>query len=118
MKKLILLFFLVMNFAFALEISSVDTLNFGTVVEGDRSISLNNVGVYIDGKSGGVVEIIIPKIYDLHGNKMTIIPREKEIRLDGNGNGKFRLDIELELKKKQEYRTITDNLSIKVRYVD
>ncbi|WP_028855390.1 hypothetical protein [Psychrilyobacter atlanticus] len=118
MKKLILIFFLMMSFTFALEISSVDPLNFGTVVEGDRSVSLTGVGVYIDGKSGGVVEIIVPEIYDFDGNKMTIRPKEKVIKLDGSGRGKFRLDIKLELNNIQGYKTLTDNLSIKVRYVN
>ncbi|UUV18785.1 hypothetical protein NRK67_16080 [Fusobacteria bacterium ZRK30] len=118
MKKLILLFFLVMSFTFSLEISSIDPLNFGTVVEGDRSVSLTDVGVYVEGKSGGVVEIIVPEAYDLDGNKMIIRPRRKEIKLDGNGRGKFRLDIKLELNNIQGRRTITDNLSVKVRYAN
>lgn len=118
MKKIILVFFLMISFTFALEISSVDPLNFGTVVEGDRSVSLTGVGVYVDGKSGGVVEIIMPEIYDLDGNKMTIRPREKVIKLDGNGRGKFRLDIKLELNNIKGRKTITNNLSVKVRYVN
>lgn len=118
MKKLILMFFLVMSLSFSLEISSVDPLNFGVVVEGDRSVSLTDVGVYADGKPGERVEIIVPETYDLDGNKMTIRPREKVIKLDGSGRGKFRLDIKLELKNRQEYKTITDNLSIKIRYLD
>lgn len=118
MKKIIFLFFLISSLIFALEISSVDPLNFGTVVEGDRSVSLTDTGIYIDGKPGKNVEIIIPEIYDLDGNKMTIRPREKVIKLDGNGRGKFRLDIKLELNNIQGYKTITDNLSVKVRYVN
>ena len=118
MKKMILVFFLVFSFAFSLEISSVDSLNFGIVVEGDRSVSLSDAGVYVEGKSGGVVEIIVPEIYDLDGNKITIRPREKVIKLDGNGRGKFRLDMKLELNNIQGYKTLTDDLSIKIRYVD
>lgn len=118
MKKIILLLFLITSFTFALEISSVDPLNFGVVVEGDRSVSLNDIGVYVDGKSGGVVEIIIPEVYDLDGNKMTIKPRDKVIKLDGNGRGKFRLDIKLKLNNIKGRKTITNNLSVKVRYVN
>lgn len=118
MKKVILLLVLMTSFTFALEISSIDPLNFGVVVEGDRSVSLTDAGVYVEGKSGGVVEIIVPEIYDFEGNKMTIRPREKVIKLDGNGNGKFRLDIKLELNNIQGRKTIIDNLSVKVRYVN
>ncbi|MCS5421066.1 MULTISPECIES: hypothetical protein [Psychrilyobacter] len=118
MKKLILMFFLVMSFSFSLEISSVDPFDFGVVVEGDRSVSLTDVGVYVEGKSGKMVEIIVPETYDLDGNKMTIRPREKMIKLDGNGNGKFRLDIKLELNNISAHETLTDNLSIVVRYLD
>ena len=57
-------------------------------------------------------------IYDFDGNKMIIRPKEKVIKLDGNGRGKFRLNIKLELNNIQGYKTLTDNLSIKVRYVD
>ena len=118
MKKLILIFFLVVSFGFSLEITSIDPLNFGVVVEGDRSVSLSDAGVYVEGKPGKRVEIIVPEIYDLDGNKMTIRSREKVIKLDGSGRGKFRLDIRLELNNTKEHKTITDNLSIKVRYVD
>ncbi|OQY41824.1 MAG: hypothetical protein B6227_03995 [Fusobacteriia bacterium 4572_74] len=118
MKKLILLFFVVVSFSFSLEISSVEPLNFGVVVMGDREVSLTDVGVYVEGKSGKKVEIIVPEIYDLDGNKMTIRPREKVIRLGDSGRGKFRLDIKLKLENIKEYKTLTDNLSIKIKYVD
>lgn len=118
MKKIILLFFMVVSFGFSLEISSVDPLNFGVVVEGDRSVSLADIGVYVDGKSGRVVEIIVPETYDLDGNKMTIRPVRREIKLDGTGRGKFKLDIKLELDNIRGRSTITDNLSLIVRYVD
>lgn len=118
MKKVILLLFLITSFTFALEISGIDPLNFGVVVEGDKSVSLSDVGVYVEGKSGKRVEIVVPEIYDLDGNKMIIRPREKIIRLNGNGSGKFRLDIKLELNNIKGRKTITDNLSVKVRYVN
>lgn len=117
MKKIILMFFLVISFSFSLEITDVDPFNFGVVVVGDKDVSLADVGVYVDGKSGRTVEIIVPKTYDLNGNKMTIRPKRKMIKLDGNGRGKFRLDIKLELSNIQAYKTITDNFPIKVRYV-
>lgn len=116
MKKIILMFFLIVTFSFSLEISSVDPLNFGVVVAGDKSVSLSNVGVYIKGSPGKHVMIIVPKNYDLDGNKMTIIPREEKIILDGSGSGKFRLDIKLNLNNTIEYRVLTDNLPIKVKY--
>ena len=118
MKKIVILLFLVMNISFSLEISSVDPLDFGVVVVGDRNVSLEDVGVYVEGKPGRNVEIIVPEIYDLDGNKMRIRVRQKQVRLDGGGKGKFRLNIELKLDNIGEYKTITDNLSIKVRYVD
>lgn len=118
MKKLILMFFLVMSFSFSLEITNVDPLNFGVVVVGDKDVSLTNVGVYVDGKSGRTVEIIVPETYDLNGNKMTIRPKRKIVKLDGNGRGKFRLDIKLELNNIRGSNTITNNLPIKVRYVN
>jgi len=116
MKKLILLLFLITSLSFSLEITSVDPLNFGVVVEGDRNVSLTNVGVYVDGKAGKTVEIVVPDNYDLSGNKMIIKTRKKTIKLDGNGRGKFRLDIKLELNNIQGRKNITDNLSVKVRY--
>ncbi|MEI6856991.1 hypothetical protein [Psychrilyobacter sp.] len=119
MKKIILLLFILMtNLSFSLEIISVDPLNFGIVVEGDKTVSLNGIGVYVDGKAGGIVEIIVPETYDLYGNRMTIRPKKKVVKLDGSGRGKFRLDVKLKLKNRQEHKTLTDNLSIKVRYVD
>jgi len=118
MKKLILMFFLMVSFSFSLEISSVDPLNFGVVVAGDRGVSLTNVGVYVEGKAGKRVEIIVPETYDLDGNRMSIKVREKIIKLNGGGTGKFRMDIKLKLENTREYKTITDNLSIKVRYID
>jgi len=118
MKKLILMFFLLISVSFSLEITSVDPLDFGIVVEGDRDVSLTDVGVYVDGRSGRNVEIIVPETYDLSGNKMIIRPKRKIIKLDGNGRGKFRLDIKLELNNIQAYKTITDNFPIKVRYIN
>lgn len=118
MKKLILFMFLITNFIYGLEISSVDSLDFGVIIIGEKSTSMSDVGIYVEGKSGGTVEIIVPKTYSLDGNKMTIKPRKKIIKLDSKGKGEFKLDIKLELKNKQEYKTITDNLSIKVRYID
>lgn len=118
MKKIILLLFLITSLSFSLEISSVDPFNFGVVVEGDRDVSLTDVGVYVDGKSGRTVEIIVPETYDLSGNKMIIRPKRKRIKLDGNGRGKFRLDIKLELNNIRGHKTITDNLPVKVRYVN
>lgn len=118
MKKIILVFFLMVSFTFALEISSVDPLNFGVVVVGDREVSLTDVGVYVEGKSSKRVEIIVPETYDLDGNKMDIRVREKTIMLNERGTGKFRLDIKLKLDNIKEYKTLTDNLSIKVRYVN
>lgn len=118
MKKIILLLFLITSLSFSLEITGVDPLDFGIVIEGDKSVSLTDAGVYVDGRPGKSVEIIIPETYDLDGNKMIIKPREKVIKLDDSGKGKFSLDIRLELKNKQEYKTIVDNLFIKVRYMN
>ncbi len=118
MKKIILLLFLITSLSFSLEITSVDPLNFGVVVAGDRDVSLTNVGVYVEGKSGKRVEIVVPETYDLNGNSMSIKVREKIIRLNNRGTGKFKLDIKLDLNNIQEHKTIKDNLSVKVRYVD
>jgi len=118
MKKIIFFLFLITAFSFSLEISSIDQLNFGTVVLGDRSVSLNDVGVYVEGKAGRKVEIIFPKEYDLEGNKMTIKTRNRVIILDGNGRGEFRLNVKLMLNKINIDQKLVDKLSIKVRYVD
>jgi|ASRL01.1.fsa_nt_gi hypothetical protein len=118
MKKIILLLFLITSLSFSLEITSIDPIDFGEVVEGDKKASLTDTGVYVHGKPGKDIEIIVAEIYDLDGNKMTTKPREKIVKLDDNGNGKFVLDIEVELKNNQEYKTITDNMLIKVKYVD
>jgi hypothetical protein len=106
------------SLSFSLEITGVDSINFGIVVEGDKNVSLTDTGVYVDGRAGKNVEIIVAEIYDLDGNKMITKPREKRVKLDDSGKGKFILDIKLVLKNKQEYKTIIDNLFIKVRYVD
>jgi hypothetical protein len=118
MKKIFLTFFLIMSMAFSLEISNIDPLNFGTVVAGDKSVSLSDVEVSVKGRSGKRVEIIVPETYYLEGNRMDIKVKEKIIRLDGNGHGKFKLDIKLNLDNIKEYRLLTDNLSIKVEYID
>ena len=117
MKKLILLFMLLSSLTFALEITSIDPLDFGVVVTGDRSVTLKNVGVYIDGSSGKRVEIIVPSTFKIDGNTMTIRPRQQVIILDENGYGEFRLDMVLNLTNINEYKTLTDNLTIKVRYI-
>jgi len=118
MKKLILIFFLVMSVSFSLEITDIDSLDFGVVVAGDKNVSLTNVGVYIEGNPGKEVEIIIPETYDLKGNSMSIRMRENKIILNGEGRGKFRLDIKLKLNNISGNETLTDNLSIKVKYTD
>ena len=118
MKKIILLFLLIMNLSFSLEILSIDPLNFGTVVAGDRQVSLKGIGVYVEGKSGRKVEIIVPKTFNLEGNTMTIKVKEKQIRLNDRGNGRFILDIDLRLESINKYETLTDNLIVKVKYVD
>jgi hypothetical protein len=48
---------------------------------------------------------------------MTIRPRQQVIILDENGYGEFRLDMILNLSNINEYKTLTDNLTIKVRYI-
>ncbi|MGB6127134.1 MAG: hypothetical protein WBG30_00135 [Psychrilyobacter sp.] len=118
MKKLIFLFFIMVSISFALEISNIDPLDFGVVVEGDKGVLLTNVGVYVDGKSGKNVEIVVPEIYDLSGNKMIIKVREKKIRLDESGKGKFRLDVKLELNNTKGGKSLKENLYVKVLYVD
>jgi len=118
MKKIIFFLFLITTLSFSLEISSIDSLNFGTVVIGDRSVSIDNLGVYVEGKAGKKVEIIVPKNYDLEGNPITIKVRNKVIVLDGNGRGEFRLNVKLILKKVNIDQKLNDRLSIKVRYVD
>jgi len=117
MKKIILLFMLFGSLTFALEITSIDPLDFGVVVSGDRSVEIRNSGVYVEGKSGRRVKIIIPQIYKLGGNTMVIRPREEVIILDENGEGKFRLDITLNLTNTREYKTLRNDLTIKVEYV-
>jgi len=118
MKKIIFFLFLITTLSFSLEISSIDPLNFGTVVLGDRSVSLEGLSVYVEGKPGRKVEIIVPKDYNLEGNLMTIRVRNKIIVLDGNGRGEFRLNAKLTLKRISIDQKLNDKLSIKVRYVD
>jgi hypothetical protein len=117
MKKIILLFLLVINISFALEITSIDPIDFGTIVIGEKQVSLKNVGVYVDGRSGKEVEIVVPETFTLDGNEIAIKVREKTIILDDDGIGKFILDLDLNLEKIEENETLTDNLSIKVKYV-
>ena len=117
MKKLVLLFMLFGSLTFALEITSIDPLDFGTVVAGDRSVSIRNSGIYVEGSPGKQVEIIIPETYKLNGNTIIIRPKERIITLDENGEGVFRLDLTLNLSNIEEYETLTNNLTIKVRYI-
>ena len=88
------------------------------VVEGDRSVSLSGVGVYVKGDPGRNVEIDVPEIYELDGNKMRIRPDRRKIRLDNRGRGRFKLNVDLKLENTRAYRRMTDKLSVKVRYVD
>ena len=118
MKKLMIVWFLLGTLAFSLEILSIDPINFGVVVEGDKSVSLSDVGIYVDGRAGKDVELVIPDSFDIDGNNMKVKVREKIIKLDGNGRGRFRIDLKLDLDNVHRYDTITDKLSIKVRYLD
>ena len=118
MKKIIFFLFFITTLSFSLEISSIDPLNFGTVVLGDRSVTLNDVGVYVEGKAGRKVEIILPEDYNLEGNPVIVKVRNKVLVLDGNGRGEFRLNVKLMLKKINIDQKLNDKLSIKVRYVD
>jgi len=118
MKKLVLLFFLLINITFSLEVQSIDPLDFGAVVAGDRSVSLSGVGVYVKGNPGRSVEIEVPERYEIDGNEMRIKVERKKIILDNGGRGRFRLNVDLRLENTREYRRLTDKFSVKVRYTD
>ncbi|MCK5780497.1 MAG: hypothetical protein KAH04_05720 [Psychrilyobacter sp.] len=117
MKKIFLLFFMIISTAFSLEITSIDPLNFNPAVQGDKEAYLTDIGVYVKGEPGKRVEIIVPEIFITKGNKMEIEVKEKSVLLDSDGNGKFKMDVKLHVEKIEVYKTLTDKLSIRVKYL-
>ncbi|MCK5779570.1 MAG: hypothetical protein KAH04_01015 [Psychrilyobacter sp.] len=118
MKKIIFLFLLLSSLTFSLKITSIDPINFGVVVEGDKGTAVKGINIAIQGSKGKVVEIIIPEEYDLDGNTMVITVEKKTIILDDKGLGIFSLDIDLKLTNITSYQTLVDKLDVKVKYLD
>ena len=118
MKKIIMIFVLTITTAFSLEIQSIDPLDFGEVVAGDRRVSLRGVKVYVEGEPNRSVKIEVPNRYELDGNEMMIAVKRREIKLDNGGRGKFELNVDLKLQNTREYETLTDRLYVKVSYSD
>lgn len=118
MKKIIMLFILTVTTVFSLEIQSIDPLDFGEVVSGDRSVRLSGVGVYVKGDPNRKVRIDVPRKYEVEGNEMIIEVGKRVIVLDSGGRGRFKLNVDLKLRDTRKYETITDRLNVKVSYVD
>ncbi len=115
MKKVFVLFLLLVNISFSLKVISVEPIDFGSVIKGENS-KLEGVKIEVRGSSGKKVKIDVPKKYVLDGNIMEISAKEDTIYLGKDGKGSFELDIELEVKETEDYKTLTDSIDIKVLY--
>lgn len=98
MKNLVCLFFIFISInLFSLEVTGIDSLNFGAISKGKRRIHPSKgARIFIKGTPGKVVEAVFEDgmILESKGNKIKIekITFDKEeIILDKRGKGTFRV---------------------------
>lgn len=101
---------------YALEITKVNSLNFGEVVKGDKYVKLTNVRVYVEGEPGEDVKIYYPERSETDAGELIMNARERTITLSSNGRGRFSLDCKLNLSKSNRAGRINQRIPISVSY--
>ncbi len=116
-KKIIFIFMMVLiTPLYALEITKVNRLNFGEVVQGDKYVKLSNVRVYVEGEPGEEVKIYYPERYETDAGELLVTVRERTITLSNGGRGRFSLDCKLNLSRGNKAGKLNQRIPISVSY--